>query len=71
MARLTAAQRRALPDSAFAGPNRTFPINDANHARAAEMLINKAPAGARARIRARARKKLGQKGSAIVNRMRG
>ena len=27
MARLTTAQRNALPDSAFAGPNRTYPIS--------------------------------------------
>ena len=71
MARLTAAQRNALPDSAFAGPNRTFPITDKNHARAALMLANKAPAGARAKIRKRADKKLGAKGSAVVKRMSG
>ena len=28
MARLKAAQRRALPDSAFAGPDRSYPVND-------------------------------------------
>jgi hypothetical protein len=33
MARLTAAQRNALPDSAFAGPYRSFPINDPSHSR--------------------------------------
>lgn len=33
MARLTAAHRRALPRSEFAGPSRSYPINDANHAR--------------------------------------
>jgi hypothetical protein len=27
MARLTAAIRNALPDSAFAGPNRTYPVD--------------------------------------------
>lgn len=71
MARLTAAQRRALPDSAFAGPNRTFPVNDAAHAKAALMLRGKAPASARANIKRRAEKKLGVKGQAIVNRMKG
>lgn len=44
MARLTAAARRALPDSAFAGPNRTFPVQDAKHAEAANMLKNKGDA---------------------------
>lgn len=60
MARLTAAQRRALPDSAFAGPNRSFPITDRNHAIAAEREIGNAPPAARAKIRARANKVLGR-----------
>ena len=33
MARLTTAERNALPDSAFAGPDRSYPINDPSHAR--------------------------------------
>ena len=36
MARLTTKARNALPDSAFAGPNRTYPIQDKRHAHAAE-----------------------------------
>lgn len=35
MARLTAAQRKKLPASAFAGPNRSYPVQDAGHAKAA------------------------------------
>ena len=35
MARLTTAQRNALPASDFAGPNRTYPIEDAGHRKAA------------------------------------
>lgn len=35
MADLNAAARRALPQSDFAGPGRSFPIPDANHARLA------------------------------------
>lgn len=54
MARLTAKQRKALPASDFAGPNRSFPINDKNHARAALGRINNAPASARPKIRAKA-----------------
>jgi len=42
MARLTAAARNALPASAFAGPNRTFPVNDASHARAAKSGASRA-----------------------------
>lgn len=33
MAKLTAAKRNALPDKAFAGPGRSYPIQDASHAR--------------------------------------
>ena len=33
MARLTAKSRNALPGKAFAGPNRSFPIQDKAHAR--------------------------------------
>ena len=35
MAVLTAAARAAIPASRYGGPNRSFPIEDANHARAA------------------------------------
>ena len=30
MARLTTAERNALPDSAFAGPNRSYPVKKLN-----------------------------------------
>lgn len=33
MAKLTAARRRAIPTSEFAGPDRSYPIPDASHAR--------------------------------------
>lgn len=33
MAKLTTAQRNRLPASAFAGPDRTYPVPDASHAR--------------------------------------
>jgi hypothetical protein len=35
MARLTAKQRKALPDSDFALPGRRYPIEDAGHRQAA------------------------------------
>lgn len=35
MAKLTTGQRKALPDSEFLGPGRTFPANNSSHARAA------------------------------------
>lgn len=33
MAKLTAKGRDALPKKAFAGPDRSYPVQDANHAR--------------------------------------
>jgi len=35
MAKLTAAGRKSIPTDEFAGPDRTYPIEDADHARAA------------------------------------
>lgn len=35
MSKLTAARRNALPDKAFAGPDRSYPIYDRGHAQAA------------------------------------
>lgn len=35
MAKLTTADRKALPVKDFAGPDRSYPINDVSHARAA------------------------------------
>ncbi|HEX5509852.1 MAG TPA: hypothetical protein VFX37_15230 [Pseudolabrys sp.] len=35
MAKLTAAKRKALPKSDFAGPGKSFPIPDKSHAKAA------------------------------------
>lgn len=58
MSKLSSAQRKALPASTFAGPGRSFPIPDKGHAKAALALINKAPASARPKIRARAEREL-------------
>lgn len=63
MGKLSAAARRALPASDFAGPNRSFPVNDKGHAKAALGRINNAPPAARPKIRARADAMLGRKGS--------
>jgi len=35
MAKLTAKKRKAMPKKQFAGPGRSFPVNDAVHARMA------------------------------------
>lgn len=41
MARLSAARRKKLPAKAFAGPKRSFPIPDKNHARKALQMANR------------------------------
>lgn len=63
MAKLTTAGRNALPASDFAGPNRSFPINDAAHAKAAKMLSGYASPATKSRINQKAKKfsSIGQK----------
>ncbi len=57
MAKLTAATRNALPTSTFAGPDRSFPINDKSHARnALSRVANKSPA-LKAKVRAAVKRK--------------
>lgn len=62
MAKLTTRQRNALPDSAFAGPGRTYPVNDASHAANAKSRAsqNASPA-LKARIDAKADRVLKKK----------
>jgi len=69
MARLTKAQRDHLPAVEFAGPNRSYPVNDASHAANAkaratqqEKAGNLSPAAA-ASIKAKANRKLAASGS--------
>lgn len=73
MAKLKAAERKDLPDSAFAGGidktkgpgdarRRRFPVHDKAHARAALRLLPRAKglsSAAKANIRRRAKAKLG------------
>lgn len=58
MAKLTAKTRNALPSSSFAGPDRSYPIEDASHARnaLARAAQNAGPA-LKAKIRAKVHKK--------------
>jgi hypothetical protein len=65
MAKLSAGRRKAMPKSEFAGPGRSFPINDPTHARMAisgatrsERAGNISPS-TEASIKAKARAKLG------------
>lgn len=54
MAKLSAEGRRELPGSDFAGPKRSYPVNDAAHARAAlsRVSANGSPA-VKAEVRAK------------------
>ena len=56
MAKLTKAARSAIPTSKFAGPDRSFPIEDKAHARAAILLS--AHAANPAQVKARAERVL-------------
>lgn len=55
MARLNAAARKALPSGDFAGPGRSFPMEDKAHAEKAVQLDRNASPATKARINARAR----------------
>jgi hypothetical protein len=58
MAKLTTAKRKALPSSTFAGPDRSYPIPDASHARNALARASQhAGPALKAKIRARVKKK--------------
>ena len=57
MAKLSAADRRALPASDFAGPDRSFPVNDENHARNALARASQFHPELKEKIRAKVRRK--------------
>lgn len=67
MAKLTAAKRDALPKSDFAGPDRSFPVPDASHARNAKARASQAvnegrmSKGQEAKIDAKADRVMGKK----------
>lgn len=42
MAKLTAARRKALPKSTFAGPDRSYPVPDKSHAANAKARASQA-----------------------------
>jgi hypothetical protein len=58
MAKLTAAKRNRLPESTFAGPDRSYPIPDESHARNALARASQhASPELRAKIRAKVRRR--------------
>lgn len=58
MAKMSKTKRNSLPDSDFAGPGRSFPVNDRAHAKAAIMDSGSAPPAERAKIVSKAKKEL-------------
>lgn len=67
MSKLTSQGRNNLPDSAFAGPNRSYPVNDKSHAANAKARASQAEAAGRIsestkeKIDAKANEVLGKK----------
>jgi hypothetical protein len=58
MAKLTTAQRKAIPSEDFAGPDRSYPINDASHARNALARVSQHGTPAlKSRVRAAVKRK--------------
>ncbi len=68
MATLTTKGRKALPSSKFAGPDRSFPVQDKSHAanakaRATQMVnAGKLSPSSASKIKAKANRVLGTKG---------
>lgn len=62
MAKLTAAKRNALPDSDFAGPNRSYPVFDKSHAANAKARVSQfGSPSLKKKVDAKADKKLGKR----------
>lgn len=58
MAKLSTKARKALPSSTFAGPDRSYPINDPSHARNALSRVSQfGSPELKARVRAKVRRK--------------
>jgi hypothetical protein len=61
MAKLSTAARKALPASAFAGPGRSYPVEDKAHARNAKSRVAQFGSPAlKAKVDAKANKVLGR-----------
>lgn len=57
MARLSAKERSEMPAKEFAGPHRSFPINDENHSRNALARASQFHPELKAKIRAKVHRK--------------
>lgn len=67
MSKLSAKQRKSMPASEFAGPDKSYPVNDRSHAANAKARSTQAveagrmSSGEKSKIDAKANKVLGQK----------
>ena len=62
MAKLTTAERNALPDSDFAGPNRSYPVEDKAHAANAKSRVSQfGSSKLKKKVDAKANRKLGKR----------
>lgn len=58
MSKLTSKERNSLPSKSFAGPDRSYPVNDKNHARAALQRVSEyGDPALKARVRAKVHEK--------------
>lgn len=72
--KLTAKKRNSLPASDFAGPDRSFPVNDKNHAKNALARASQFHPELKAKIKAKVAKKfpgiaMKMDGGAVHHRM--
>jgi hypothetical protein len=66
MSKLTTSERKEIPTSSFAGPDRSYPIEDAAHARNALARVSQFGSPAlKARVRAKVHAKYPGMGSKI------
>lgn len=58
MGKLTTSQRNQLPDSDFAGPDRSYPLNNASHAKNALSRVSEfGSSDLKAKVRAKVKQK--------------
>jgi len=72
MAKLTAAARKKIPTKSFAGPDRSYPIQDASHARNALSRVSQhGSPEVKARVRAAVHRKYPDIGKATGGAVEG
>jgi hypothetical protein len=70
VAKLTAKKRNALPASTFAGPDRSYPVNDKSHARNALSRVSQFAPDLKAKVRAKVHAKFPDIGKMDGGRVR-